>query len=183
MACFSHLTACTSTVRLPQHRHICDCTQLLRVRHVREQRQHRVSPPVSVATELMRTRKRRNTRGECVARAPLDTPTADQHTRAAPNCYVQPVGEHWPWCVCIPCTAAIAQQCLMQRAGIHCWCRQVALCHRSTRDRLSDSSLPAPLYISVLAGHGLCLSHTHTVTHCSCVCLGGFLHPALFFFR
>ena len=52
----------------------------------------------------------------------------------------------------------------MQRAGIHCWCRQVALRHRSTRDRLSDSSLPAPLYISVLAGHGLCLSHTHC--HC-----------------
>lgn len=60
---------------------------------------------VGLGRQLIRTRKRRNTNGECVARAPLHTPTADQHTRAAPNRYVRPVGEHWPWCVCVPCTA------------------------------------------------------------------------------
>jgi hypothetical protein len=40
--------------------------------------------------------------GEYVAHAPLDKPTVDQHNPHS----TQPVGEHWPWYVYVPCTAA-----------------------------------------------------------------------------
>lgn len=118
---------------------------------------------VGLGRQLIRTRKRRNTNGECVARAPLHTPTADQHTRAAPNRYVRPVGEHWPWCVCVPCTA-------MSHASTRWYSllvpsdTEVALRHRSTRDRLSDSSLLAPLYIRLASSLAMdCASHTPTL--------------------
>ena len=40
--------------------------------------------------------------GEYVAHAPLGKPTADQHTPHS----TLPVGEHWLWYVCVPCTSA-----------------------------------------------------------------------------
>jgi hypothetical protein len=123
-----------------------------------------------------------NTRRECVARATLDRPTADQHTRAPhPTCSPSVSTGHGLCVSLAPRYLILGVSCntlvFAARPSAVGWLSVTA---QHAIDRLSSNP---PLHSSVLLGHGMCDSHTLTLlltgSHCS-VCLGGFLHPALF---
>ena len=88
-------------------RHICDCTQVFRVSRVRKQRQQRAS--FGLGRQLT-----------CASGATLRvrcscTAGQTEHTPQS----TQPVGEHWPWYVCVPCTS-VSRTTRSDTTACHC---------------------------------------------------------------
>ena len=93
---------------------------------------------------------------ECAAHAPLDKLTAGQHTPHS----TLPVGEHWPWYVCVPCTS-VSHTTRSDTTACHCM-----------HGEHGQASLPPWMQPC-----GLCGSYLFSAARCMALFLLMFCHP------